>query len=129
MYLFQLPTSSSFYILVDQLQGMFRSHVNLTHTYTHADSHEDTRFLYLVIKLYVENCRFKRQSQLFIPTLQTNILTENKVRLNICFHTHFPDLQGLKTLGKLEQVLNSGPYLLGWEWTAETHSSLQMCGL
>lgn len=98
---FQLPVSSLFYILDDQLHGMFSSKVvHFTHTHTH--SYEDTRFLYLVIKLYVENRQFKRQSQLFILPLQTNTLTENKGRLSICFNTHFPGLQGLTTLGKLK---------------------------
>ena len=98
--------SSLFYILVDLLQAMFSSHVvNFTHTH----SYEDTRFLYLDIKLYVENRQFKRQSQLFILPLQANTPTENKVRLSICVYTRFPDLQGLKTLGKLKQVLSSGP--------------------
>lgn len=128
MYFFQLPMSTLFYILVDLLQAMFSSHVvNFTHTHTHTHSYEDTRFLYLDIKLYVENRQFKRQSQLFILPLQTNTPTENKVRLSICVYTHFPDLQGLKTLGKLKQVLSSGPWILGWEWASETHSSLQMC--
>lgn len=101
--------SSLCYILVDLLQAMFSSHVVNFYTYTHTHSYEDTRFLYLDIKLYVENRQFKRQSQLFILPLQTNTPTENKVRLSICVYTRFPDLQGLKTLGKLKQVLSSGP--------------------